>query len=584
MISISRNSFPRGITQCTVTVSGSNVYNPIIGTDVTGISLSSDGTNFATYLNLQNGENTVYVRIRNTVQYGVVEEGLAWQYLDDSTGTSVEGAWDITVTGGEPNHYAPMQMVLSPRASTIRYNATMIKGNASLGGSLSGSILDYNYIFEVEKIVQSGTRKQISGSAYATNLVNRLIIYQVPYRFNALVFNIERPTFRTHLSAISQAIGMNIVYYGLDFYPKTNINVALRKNPFSLDFYEVLTGDFASILQNLIGFTSNLPNLQIDLFIEKNTIYLIQRGYQANTRTPANWLANPTITMQKRHTEWGNSSTQQVVPKEISSSDAVDQNQPYSGTITWGSGTWQNSMTYEEGYLVSQVSSSNVGTTTTTYSYTTIDNNKYLSRKEAVTVDSSTQDLISTAVNVYDYATTETELYLHTEEYTVTDEDNEIIEHKMTRYTPAQAGWYGVDVYNLIEDEQISSNLVQGAAGQKANQYLVDTFNKAIKPSGHSQRPITVELNGVAKAAQQYPIANKDSFSGGFGLQQVADALDYYEGKTEEILSGTIVADTHLYNYQDKIVYNGNEYFLVSNNVTQSASGVRQDITAVRYY
>ena len=93
-----------------------------------------------------------------------------------------------------------------------------------------------------------------------------------------------------------------------------------------------------------------------------------------------------------------------------------------------------------------------------------------------------------------------------------------------------------------------------------------------------------MELNGVAKAAQQYPIANKDSFSGGFGLQQVADSLDYYEGKTEEILSGTIVADNHLYNYQDKIVYNGNEYFLVSNNVTQSASGVRQDITAVRYY
>lgn len=577
MVEISRTQFPKGTTECTVTfpVEGNPCY---IGTDTAGIYFSLDGEDFRDSITLSSGTTTIYVRIGNSVQEGIISQGIGWAYLD--TDHYVEGGWDITVGNVAPNHYAPLQMTLSPRSSTIRYNGNLIKGNVSLGGSLSGNILDYSYIFEVEKIAQTGNRKAISGSAYANKLVNKLIIYQVPYRFQFPSFTITRPTFRTHLSAISQQLGMQIVYQGLDFYPKTNINVALRKNPLSLDFYEVLTGDFATILQNLIGFTSDLPNLVIDLFIENNVIYLIQRGYETYTRTPANWLNSPTLTFSTRHTQWGDSSTQQIVPKQISSSDAVDQNQPFTGTLTWGSGQFQTTLTYEDGYLITQVS----GNTTTTYTYTDIDGSKYLSRKEAVTVDADTQETTNTAVSVYSYETTDNELYLHTEEYTVTDEDNEIIEHRLTRYTPNQAGWYGVDVFNLIDDEQISSNLVNGAPGQKANQYLIDKFSSGIKPTGHQQQPITVEINGVAKAAQQYPVANKDSFSGGFGLQQIADSLDYYEGKTECVLTGTIVADTHLYSYNDKIVYNGDEYFLVSNNITQSATGTRQDITAVRYY
>lgn len=577
MVEISRTQFPKGITECTVTFDEGNPC--YIGTDTAGIRFSLDGTVFQQSLTLSVGTTTIYVRINSTVQDGIVQDGIQWSYLD--TDHYVEGSWDITVGTVEPNHYAPLQMQLSQRSSTIRYNATLLKGTANLGSNLSGNILDYNYNFRVERIQEQGTRKAISGSAYADKLVNKLIIYEVEYKFRVPQLAIERPTFRDHLDSISDEIGMDIIYQGLDFYPKTNINVALRKNPFSLNFFEVLTGDFATILSNLIGFTADLPNMVIDLFIKEGKIYLIQRGYETNTYTPAHWLQEPSLSYSIRHTQWGDSSTQQVVPKEIRSSDAVDNSQPYSGVISWGSGQFLTQMTYDEGYLVSQVT----GNTTTTYTYIDIDGSKYLSSKTAVTTDEDTQETVSTATNTYSYETSNNELYLHTDEYTVTDADNEITEHRLTRYTPTQPGWYGVDTFDLIENEQIGSNLTNGAPGQKANQYLIDKFNNSIKPSGSSQQPISVAITGVAKAAQQYPIANRDSFSGGFGLQQVADSLDYYEGKTECVLSGTIVDDTHLYNYDDKIIYNGNEYFLVSNNITYSGTnGVRQDITAVRYY
>ena len=154
-----------------------------------------------------------------------------------------------------------------------------------------------------------------------------------------------------------------------------------------------------------------------------------------------------------------------------------------------------------------------------------------------------------------------------------------LLESTVTRNVPIGNGWYGTTVINMKDSatgEIISSNISQGAPGNKVSQYLVDSSNDSLKPE-NSSRQMVIPLRGVARARQTYPVADRNT------LQAIATCLDNYEGKEEITLRGEIVNDNHIYTYDDKIIYKGNEYYLVSNNITKTANTVRQSITAVRW-
>lgn len=567
-VSISRTTFPANAdteVQVNFDISGSGPC--YIGTETSGISFSYDGTGWRNELTLSTGTSTIYVRTRNI--QGEISQGIGWAYLD--TDHYVEGGWDITVGTVVVPKYESLSFNFAPRQATIQYNGNLINTPLQVGRILSGNVLDHSYSYELERVSEQGAKSVVSGATSATALVHKLVVYRVRYDWHWSQLSWSRPTFRDHLSAIATAIGIPIVYRGQDFTPKTDMNIMLRKNSFDLDIYESITGSFGDILDRLIGWTSDVPNMVINLHISGGTIYLIQRGYETNTLTPSAWALTPTITHTIRRTQWADSQYQTILPKEISSSDAANSNEPYTGTITWNG----NSLQYVDGYLISETK----GDSTTTYTYTDASDGKLLTRKETTVTDPDTQQVSSTAVTTYNYQTTGEEQYLYEEDYTVT-EDSIIITHRLTRHVPIGGGWYGTSVHDLIDgDEEVSSSLSQGAPGQKPTQYCVDSANDALKPaSGQgSQRQMVVPLTGVAKARQSYPVADLST------LQAIASALDSYEGREEITLQGEIVGGNHIYTYDDNIVYNGNTYTLVSNNVTVTAEKIRQNITAVRF-
>ena len=550
-----------GITEVTVSVSGTLFAE--IGAEYSTIRFSEDGTYWQDSVDLDNGDTTFYIRCRN-LESGTYTDAISyWMY---EGGEMVEGFITVTLTGGITTQYESLSMSLAPRNTTIQYNGTVMNRSISVGSKMRGTILDHTYDYEVERYVDDGARKIVSGSAYATSLLYKLITYRVKYdyHFSILVSYWERPTFRDHLSAISSEIGLPIVYLGADFYPKTDINYSVKKG-LTLDFYEVLSGTFGEILNRLIGWTGDVPGMGISLYIDNGTIYLVQQGYETNTRTPAHWTVRPTISHSIRRTQWADSQYQTVIPKEIASSDSMTGGEPFSGTISWGTA----SLTYTDGYLTQEVD----GNRTTTYTYQDLDEGKRISLKETVDTDEVTYTRVA-----YSYEASENDFFLaeeKTDVYAGSDATGTWIDGSRTVHVPLGNGWYGTTTYDGFGQET-GSSISQGAPSNKASQYTIDAQNEAIKPSG-SQRQITVPLTGVARARQTYPVADLST------LQAIASNLDTYEGAEEITLQGEIVGDSHLYTYSDKIVYNGQAYYLVQNNVSVNYNAIRQAITAVRW-
>ena len=569
MITISTTEFPANTTtQVQITIPAGDILSAGIGTDMLGLRFSKDGTDFRDYLTYNaSGTYTIYVRCGNIA--GSYSDVVGWYVYYREDTPNERGDWDITVTGGTPKQFESLNMSLSPRASTIQYSGEQINGSMTLGGSITGHILDHNFSFEVERYTQQGARRSFSGAFKSNKLVDSLIVYTVRYDWHWSHLTWERPSFQDHIDEISRAIGIPIVYVGEDFFPKTDMNFLLRKSPFDLNFYEEISGSFSEILSRLIGWSTDVPSMTINLYVENGTIYLIQRGHETTTRTPDGIVMHPTLSYSKRHTQWANSTTQTVVPKEIASSDTANSNIPFSGQLTFGSA----SLTYEDGLLVSETN----GNTTTTYTYTSIDGDKYLSQKVATTTDGDGNDTVATTT--YTYATTQVDVYLREERFTVVDADGETTTDRITTHSPNGLGWYGTSTRDLLdEDAVVSDSLSMGSPGQKASQYMIDASNDAIKTATQQQpRQLTIELQGVPKARATYPVADGDT------LQDIADCLDAYEGKTEIQLQCELVGGTHLYTYADKISYQGDAYYIVSNNVSVTGDRIRQNITAVRW-
>ena len=566
-LTVSDTNFTAGQTkQITITIE--DVSTAWFGTETSGISFSLDGNVWQREINgLRSGSYTIYVRVASTVQSGVIADGLQWTLY--STDSSQNGSADITISGGIEYQYETINFSLSARTATVQYNGTLVNSPARVGQAMTGTVLDHHFQYEIERLAEQGNKSAVSGASFARKLVETMILYKVTYRWDWAWLGYRRPSFTDHVTAISNAIGIPIVYHGMNWYPKTDLNITLRKG-LSIDFDEQLSGTFGSILDNLIGFSNDVPNLAINLYIENGTIYLIQRGYEANNRTPEAWEMTPTITHTIRHTQWADSQYQDVLPKEISSSDNANSNEPYSGTITWGTA----SLTYVDGYLTSETN----GDSTTTYTYTDIGDGKLLQQKVTEVTDQDLQEVVRTATTTYEYQSTGTEQYLYKETYTVV-EDGVTIENKVTTHVPIGGGWYGTTIYDAVNDEEVSTSLSQGAPGNKASQYMTNKANDALKPAtgSGSQRKMVVPLTGVAKARQSYPVADIDM------LRSISQGLDRYEGKEEITLQGEIVGGSHIYTFDDTITYKGNTYYLVSNNVSVAYNKIRQSITAVRW-
>ena len=572
--------------QATFTVNIEEVSGPVmceVWSEDDLFTFSKDNVNFDDYVDYTysssatGGSPTFYIQC-GSLQPGTYE----LSYEIGNWSDSLTGTVNLTVTESTvENHFESLSFGLNPRESTVQFNATVVNDEHSINDTIYGTMLDYHYNFTVENVAEQGKKQVLSGASLAEKLAHSLIVYQVDYDWSWSQLSWERPTINDHLYSLFHAINVPYVYRGRTFTPKTDMNVLLANWN---DFEEQLSGSFSEIMNRLFGWSDSAPSMTYNLYVENGTVYIIERGYETNSGqnalTPTHWVMAPTLTHSIRRTEWSNSANQTVVPKQIASSDNANSNKPFDGTITWNG----NTLTYENGYLTQESHTDNNGdVTTTTYQYNEYNNAKYLWLRETTVVSAGGTDDKYT-VTEYDYEQSGTNIFLAQEDYQRYDGQSAagtLQEHYITTYSPIGNGWYGMTKYSVDfsgNKEEIDNSMSQGAPGNRVSQYMIDTSNDALKPSSDpNPRQMTVPLRGVARVRQTYPVADRTT------LQAIANCLDTYEKKEEITLRGELVNENHIYTYDDKIVYKGNEYYLVSNNVTKTANTVRQSITAVRW-
>lgn len=633
MIAISINEFlANDVTETQVTLTGAlpgqdaeagvDVY-AYVYSDIQGIELSLDGSSYSDEVRLlSNGTHTLYVRCGNVP--GTYTEAVGYTYIDENG--QQDGYFTVTVSGGTPPKFESISFEFAPRQTTIQYTANVVNTKVNLDQLFTGTILDQDYRFTVGNIQEQGKKAVISGVTWPGALVRKIAIFSVSYEWMGTFADgeWERPRISQYIRGMERSLGISIQYQGWNFTPKSDTNINLKKPIkagedadgsaiYNTIYYQTITGTFAELMNKLFGWCWDVPGHEFNIYIKNDVLYIIQRGYEVNRVTPTNWVLRPTITHSFCWTLFDESDQQGVIPKEISSSDVANSNVPFTGELDWG----DTKLTYEDGYLKEEVR----GEVKTTYEYRDVTQavsppedpgegdvvsvGKMLITKETTDLDNQTFTRTS-----YTYETTGEEEFLSEErveifEYQISagqaetsvQEENEsmnegtgeegtigaIIEEQLTRHVPIGGGWFGTTVYEIVRDGsespvelELSNSLSQGAPGCKVSQYMVDAQNDALKPN-EASRKLTAPVDGVAIVRQSFPVADR------YTIYNIAGALNDFNGAEEIVLSGEIVGGNHIFNYNDIIVFEGFEYGLVSNSITQTYNKIRQNITARRW-
>lgn len=263
---------------------------------------------------------------------------------------------------------------------------------------------------------------------------------------------------------------------------------------------------------------------------------------------------------------------------------------PYSGTIEFGG----SSIEYSRGLVTFEEN----GNTHTTY--------KYISIVEAVGMGSF-QDTISKVLsqkNVvsgnsmvitdYYYDKYQKEICL-TKEVISEYEDGVLEKTRKTRYTPIGNGFWGQTVSVAEKEEKKlangeikisypehieSTSISNGAPSGQASLFTVKRLAgfRTTTEGGNEDEDDDVTSRTPAGSQSPIPIYEYDV------VKSLVAYKESFEGKTEKTISVAIIEGDVIDPVDGAIKYNNEIYYLTSNSITKTSKGVRQNISAVRWY
>lgn len=423
-------------------------------------------------------------------------------------------------------------LTISLQAKTISdtFRAETVKPR-TLGLALTGTILDMAYEFFVESTSDVGDVQTITGMYDCDELLYKPIKYIA--NDDAKASDI--------MGVVASAIGKSAVIKIDDFTPASNLSE-------SLPIYR-------DVLSSLFGWTSNLPNRQVNVFIRGDVINCIQRGKETATQAIVKY-STPTINRKKLRT-----ITYVPSDSEGSNISITAKPAPFSGSISFGDA----SCSYAAGYLVHETHSVDGETETTTYGYA----GSYITSR---TTESS-KIKIQTS---YDYGGARgEELSTVTETTTYKDAPNSPPSVRITRHHALGGGWWATVAE--LDGETLSTSISHGAPGGKASIFSIDQANLSLG-SGYSSNSDD-KIPGRATISVDFPISENDTSM----LRELKADLLWLHGRTEETVTFDCY-DPNVIDFDKTVTWNGNVYYLERNTITKDSKGTKQSIELVRWY
>ena len=413
--------------------------------------------------------------------------------------------------------------------------------------AVQGQFLDFPLNFLVEETNQQNLLQTVKGMySVDKQLYMKLWLY----------FG-ERDTVSASYYAllVANALGLTLNYRADDFIPSQNFSSGTT---------------YSDIISSVFGWTSRLPHRQINVFIRGNTLNFLQRGAENAVIDISSFPhSQPIINRKLVRTIWSSSGNDTDKAHNEETTEPI----PFTGRIGID-GVYRY---YEGGYLVREDNDKSI----TRYSYS----GGYLVEKNTTNEDKST------VRTNYIYAVTERDIYLCKEvETTYTpkedepptyNEDDENKSERITYHAPVGYGWYSTSVY--VDGEFEGSSLSQGKPGGKASQFLIDESNLSL---GSHRVTYGGGMPYSSLIDTEFPVKGDDY------LAMLTGEIEWLNRKREETVTVDIISNVtngvpeiqHIIDFTERIKFNGNEYFLVSNNVSFTPRTFRQKLQLVRWY
>lgn len=451
--------------------------------------------------------------------------------LSNTSGTQSDTLRIISATINTLN---PVEVNLNLQKGTISdvFNIQLAH-DVKLGDCITGRILDFPYRMYAYEVDFTGLIHKVTGMYD----IDKLLYTPFTYGANTSM------TAKDHAKQIAHRLGKSLDIHIDDFYPS--------------DTYAGTGATIQNLASSLFGWAGNLPQRWINVFIRGETLHIIQRGHEPNTvDITATHHTRPEINRKILRSVWsgrGNGSAHnraQLTPLG------------FTGTIRFGDAE----CSYNNGYLTRSVVALPHGEEVTTYDY---DYDHYVTHKSVTAPD-------YTAETSYSYADTGGDKYLATEDTVTTDKRTYHTTHTLVQHVYLGNGFYGTSHYT---DDVLDSSVVSnGKPGGKASQFTIDQSNLGL--GGKTAHYPKNNDNRFTSALfdTEFPIKNTDM------LKQLTRDIEWLDRKTEETVSMDIWQYSHVIDFTDKVVFNGNTYYLESNNVTQTPTEVKQSIVLKRWY
>lgn len=406
--------------------------------------------------------------------------------------------------------------------------------------AISGKILDYQYSYAVGEV----DWQDMTVTATGMYDVDRLLYMPIKYSAGS-----QQHKASYHAEKIAGALGKNL-HIDIDDFTHSSTWVGNGQT-------------YESIISSLFGWTSAIPHKQINAFLRAadNSFNVIQRGHERKTTDITDTHhTRPQYHRELVRTMWsGRSGNGTVSTVQNINVEPI----PFSGTITFG----DSMCTYASGYLVAEIANGSKSE----YSYEGgTETGMYLVEKNTKHSDGSKTSI------AYDYNLGASGIKILGQEKEITyDKNGKVQSQRLTVHAPLGNGFYGTSVY--VDGEYQGSSISTGSPSGAASRYMRN--EESITLGGAMYAGSNNDNDGDSLIDEaNFPVEETEI------LKNLTAELRWLNRRIKETISMDIYNYGHALDFFEKIRFRGHDYFLVSNDITQTTRELKQSVVIVRWY
>lgn len=471
---------------------------------------------------------------------------------------------DVVITPTTENTTKGLQKIeinLSAQQLTdqITYTSTL---PVNIMEQVNGIYLDYLFNVRIEKIQRQG----VLNTCYCCSDIDELLYKQLSYYVPATErkwsseplkggakleghsgkpIKVALATALKHMQRIANVLGKNLLSYFADFTS-------------TLDVLQNGGKTYQDLIREIFGWTSRIPTMLINCFLRDDKLFVVQRGYEPNEIDLTNTKHTmPIISQSLMRTFW----SANVWSKTNTKTEYLGF--PYSYWVPDDSGSGESGGSSEP--------------TTSPNRVTDVDT------KDGLVHGTKIENADGSYTEVtYQYETADNgQVYLVAEierTYELSKEGSwELIGEQVTTHEPQNTG-QSIAHKNDQDGEFIGSSISK-AADQRPTEYVDPFRSTKVAHLVDPKMTTTTTIYGITPFDTSFPVAGKEK------LIELTDAIKWLNRRTQEKITMTFYDYPHLIDFTDRIIFEGEVYFLESNTVITTHRIINQQtVTFVRWF